>query len=223
MAGERAAAERRIPRGVVIASVVAAWLLARPTAADAHLMAANRATLNVVGESVFAVVSVPVSALHGFDDDGDGLLSMPELERHQDALKTEIDRRFVVSDGDDTGTTVRIDLVLSPQHDGAQDRSSQVVALEHTRFSSAPRDLGLLCDLFGARDGERSLELTATRHTGKGAESEPATLTPEARAHRFFAPATAAPPRGDRARHASVFALALAALCASVAFRRKLF
>jgi hypothetical protein len=223
MAGERAAPARRIARGAVVASVVAWWMLSSPSAAEAHLMAANRATLNVVGESVFAVVSVPVSALHGFDDDGDGVLSMPELERHQDALRTEIDRRFVVSDGDDAGTTVQIDLVLSPQHDGPQDRSSQVVALEHTRFSSAPRDLGILCDLFGGRDGEQSLALTATRHTAKGAEVEQATLTPEARAHRFFAPATAA--RGPSAgmRQASLFAVALAALFASVAFRRKLF
>jgi hypothetical protein len=141
----------------------------------------------VVGDAVFAVVSVQVSALHGWDDDGDGLLEVGELERHYDALRAEIDARFVLSDGDVRASTVRVDLVLSPQHEGAPDRADQIVALKHATFAAPPSDLQLTCDLFGARPSEQELTFTATLHPASGPEKETAVLTPSSPDHRFFA------------------------------------
>lgn len=155
--------------------------------ADAHLMAAKQGTLNVVDSAIFGVVSVPVSALHGFDDDGDGLLEIRELERHYEALSTEVAHRFVVSDGDVAATTVQVDLVLSPLHEAAPDRADQVVALEHATFARPPSDLRLACDLFGTRASEQELTFTAKRHPASGVEAEKAVLTPHSATHAFFA------------------------------------
>jgi hypothetical protein len=177
-------------RAFLLAGLVAAGLLgARP--ADAHLMPAGHGTLNVVGDAVFGVVSVPVSALHGFDDDGDGLLEIRELERHYDTLAAEIGRRFVVSDGDVAASTVHVDLVLSPQHEAAPDRADQVVALEHARFAGPPVRPSLACDLFGADASGQELAFTATRHPASGAEVETTVLSPSCSTHRFFAPSYA--------------------------------
>jgi hydrogenase/urease accessory protein HupE len=155
--------------------------------ASAHLLPDRRGTLNVVGNAVFAVLAVPVSALHAFDDDGDGRMSVAELNAHQAALRAEVDPRFSITDGPTAGQTVSLDLVLSPPHDGAPGEAETVVALKHVTFIAPPADLRLACDLFAASGADRGLTFTATRHPdGAPAESEAAILTPLASEHRFF-------------------------------------
>jgi hypothetical protein len=53
-----------------------------PRIAAAHLLPPQNATIHAVGDKVYAVVSVPVSALAAVDDDADGELSATELRRH---------------------------------------------------------------------------------------------------------------------------------------------
>ena len=57
---------------------------------QAHLMAAQKGTLNIVNDAAFLVLSVPVSALKGVDDDGDGALSKAELTTHADAIRAQV-------------------------------------------------------------------------------------------------------------------------------------
>jgi hypothetical protein len=186
--------------------------------ADAHLMPARQGTINLVDRGAFAVVSLPVSSLHGFDDDGDGVMSLTELTRHDADLRAEIDRRFSIFDGETLAHTERVDLVLSPQHDATPDRASEVVALKHATFATPPSDLRVTCDLFGASPSEQALTITATRNKATTPDAEPATFTPTSMDHRLFrrAPAAsiAAPPAllGDRA-FLSVGAACLLALC----------
>jgi hypothetical protein len=157
-----------------------------PRAALAHLMPDRQGTLNVVDNSVFAVLAVPVSALHGFDDDGDGALGAAELQAHKDALRAEVDRRLALHDGATLAETVRVDLVLSPQHGASESKADVVVALKHATFRAPPTDLRLACDLFAAT-GDRALTFTATRHpVGAEAQTEAAFLTPLSPEHRFF-------------------------------------
>lgn len=44
-------------------------------AAHAYLMVAQRGTLNLVGDGGFMVLSLPISAFTGIDDNADGQLS----------------------------------------------------------------------------------------------------------------------------------------------------
>jgi hypothetical protein len=173
-------------RAVAVVALLALSWIARARPALAHLMPAGQGTLNVVGDAVFAVLSVPVSALHGFDDDGDGLLSAPELDRHRAELSAEIDRRFALSDREVPGTTARVDLVLSPDHEASPDRAAQVVVLKHARFAGPVTDLRLRCDLFGERSDDRALAIAATRHPSSGPEAERAVLSAASPSHRFF-------------------------------------
>ena len=50
-------------------------LLCAIAPAQAHLMVAQHGTLNLVGDGVYMVLSLPVSAFAGSDDDGDDKLS----------------------------------------------------------------------------------------------------------------------------------------------------
>ena len=177
------------------AAVTTALLLGAQTA-RAHLIPAKQGTVNVVGAAVYTVVSVPTAALHDADDNHDGVLDVYELDRHEEALRAEVDRRLSIFDGSREAKTVRIDLILSPQHEAAGDRADQVVALKHSVLDAPPADLRVRCDLFGGSDPE--LKITATRHPASGTQTEVAILRPGATEHAFF-PEIAAPPRPARA------------------------
>jgi hypothetical protein len=72
--------------------------------AQAHLMVAQKGTVNVKQGRAYLMVSLPVSAFTGFDDDGDGQLSTAELQRHAPQLH----RQF------EAGAGLRVDGRLAP-------------------------------------------------------------------------------------------------------------
>lgn len=197
-----------------ISAALGAGALLLSARARAHLMAADRGTINVVGDGVFVVLSVPTSALSGVDDDGDGVVDQGELSRHEAAIREQVERRLSIFDGDRRATTVRIDLVLSPAHEGAPDRADQLVVLEHARFDAPPAALRVTLDLFPAQATDARVELTATRHPASGTEAHSVTFTPRAPTHVFFAPAESASPpdSGDRSGGAPVGLVPLGAL-----------
>jgi hypothetical protein len=177
---------------IATAATLSLALLLGAPGAEAHLMAAGNGTVNVVGANVYAVLSVPVSALPSADDDHDGVLDARELDRHEAALRDEVDRRLAILDGAVTARTVRVDLILSPAHDGPGDRADHVVVLKHAVLDAPPAELRVRCDLFGEGATDRTLTFTATRHPASGVETDVAALTPDAVEHAFF---PTAPPR----------------------------
>jgi hypothetical protein len=195
----------RLSAGARVASLVLALASLAPVTAEAHLLPSGRATLNRVGTSVFAVVSVPVSALSGYDDDGDGLLSLEELGRHEDGLRDQIRRRFDLHDGDVHPEVIRLDLALSPEHEARPDRADQVVALEHVAFSAPPRSVGLRTDLFDPRSTDPRLTVTASRARDP-ATSESAELTPTVSSHEFLVSSSVSPARWPAGTAAGVWA-----------------
>lgn len=166
-----------------------------PSQASAHLIAAQQGTINLVGDSAFVVLSVPVSSLREVDDDGNGQVDQVEFKKHEAAIKEQIDQRLTVSDGSRGARTVSLDLVLSPRHEAASDRADQIVALKHAKFTAAPEAVQVRCDLFGAQPNEREVTFSATRKKSPefAAERQTTTLAPGRTEHTFFHP-TAPPP-----------------------------
>jgi hypothetical protein len=157
--------------------------------ARAHMMPAGQATLNVLEDAVFEVVSVPVSAVAsaGADEDHDGRLSDREVAAHEAALVSQVVSRFKLFDGEREGT-----LELSIVRSEADDRdpataagAQQLLALLKTRFPAPPRALRVETDLFGTTPDDQHISVRATR----GADKETARLDSKTRAHVFFAPA----------------------------------
>jgi hydrogenase/urease accessory protein HupE len=146
----------------------------------------QNATLHLIGDKVYVVVSVPVSTLTGVDDDGDGQLSAAELRRHQANIDRQFQQRFQLSTANETGR-VLTSWVLSPQTGGGLLLpTSYVVVLEVAQFSRPVSELWVRTDLFGTRNGEAQMSLRATGDQLHGAETELAILDPLVKTHVFF-------------------------------------
>ncbi len=119
-------------------------------------MPAQNATMNIVGNSAFMVVSVPVSALHGIDDGGNQRLSVAGIQRHNADIVSQFNARFHVESQGTPGTAV-LTWVMDPQTDGAQIDMSYVVVMQRLDFAQEPRQPSVTTDLFGSSAGESTM------------------------------------------------------------------
>jgi len=134
----------------------------------AHLMVAQKGTLKLGKGGYFFVVSLPVSAVAGIDDDGDGLLSKKELRQHRETIKSAVREGFVLESPDKGALVIEGLLLNSARHHRKGKRpASHIVAMG--RFSAEPDDLGLVLkmNLFGKAKSEQRFEITITRDKKK--------------------------------------------------------
>lgn len=148
------------------------------SAAHAHMMPAQRGTLNFVGDGAFMVLSLPVAGLMGADDDGDGLLSLAELRQHSASIVGQLKDKVRLIDDQGTRPLDGIMLTLVPPDNTPSAPASQLVVMG--RFALAPaavtasndstdsRDnLQFKVNLFGTVDAEQTYQITATRAAQK--------------------------------------------------------
>jgi len=133
--------------------------------AQAHLIAAQKGTLNIVGDAAFLVLSVPVSALRGVDDDRDDALSKAELAAHADAIRAQVLAGVQLLG---SGEALPLQLVML---DTAPPDSTPTAVARHLvvlgRFQLqqgvAGDGLSLRLALFGPMASEQQQDLTITR------------------------------------------------------------
>lgn len=152
------------------------WLA---TTAQAHLLPAQTATMNIVDRAAFFVVAVPVSALRDIDANGDGQLSLTELDRGRAQITTQFDARFHAVSNGQAGRPV-LTWVMAP--DEGASTMDYVVILHRVDFADTPTHPVIATDLFGTAPGQAAMTLTATR----GGATEVAVLRPGAASHEFF-------------------------------------
>lgn len=165
-------------------------LMLSATPAWAHLMAAQKGTLNLVGDGAFMVLSVPVSALQGVDEDGDNTLSKAEVHAHATAIQTQV-RAGVQLLGPDGPLPLQLMMVdVAPLDDAPAAGASQLTVLgrfqlrasvdrDETAQAAPPDELSLRFGLFGVRTSERQQHLTITR----GKDAQWLGFTPEQTTH----------------------------------------
>ncbi len=170
------------------------WVGLFTSLASAHLLPAQNATINIIDNAAFVVVSVPVSALSGVDDNRDGMLTPAEIQLHSDSITQQFSARFHVSDRGKSGATV-LNWIVPPQTDGSDDRSTYVVLMQRVNFASPIQNPEISTDLFGTAPNEASLTITATRDSAaqpafaaNAADKlrEVAILEAGANTHQFF-------------------------------------
>lgn len=129
----------------------------------AHMMVAQHGTLNVIDDGVFMVLSLPVSAFEGVDDDKDGKLSVIEFTTHRPAIIKMIHSKVVLKD--DSGKLPLQGLILSPvtSHHSPKKPSSQLIVMGRFTLVNPNSDLQYEVKLFGKNTEEKLLEITATR------------------------------------------------------------
>ena len=165
----------------MIRLLLALSLLVSAGIAQAHLLPKQNATMKIVDDSANFVVSVPVSALINVDDDGDGLLSAQEVQRHSKDIEQQFTSRFVVTNEGKSGKNLMV-WVVPPQTDGDPLDSDYVVILHRVQFDETPRSPVVETDLFGTREGEAQMTLRATLEESQ----EVAILTEGSGKHQFF-------------------------------------
>ena len=136
-------------------------LIMLPVCTRADLLPAQNATLTLIDNSVYLVVSTPVSALNNVDDNQDGLLSNAEIEKHTTDIQTQFQNKFNLSDDDRAGKVV-LTLVRDPGTSAPPGGFSYVVVLQRINFPTAPQHLQVTTSLFGTQKGEDKITLQAT-------------------------------------------------------------
>lgn len=159
-------------------------------------MPAQQGTLNVLNDSAFVVLMVPVSTFQGVDDNHDTRLSNAEVLTHNTALQAQIRARFRVytthtqsssawSIGTQTFVSVRAEhdeQGTAPGQGPDSVGAKHILVLLKAQFEGAPDAIRVETDLFGTAPEERVLTLRTTRN----AETAVARLTPEAMSYEFF-------------------------------------
>lgn len=158
---------------------------AAPT--QAHLMENQQGTLNLVGQRGYLVLSLPVSALQGVDDNRDGRLDGVELQRHAAAIERDLRARVRVSDGGKVAPLDGVLLNLSPDENHREGPATHLVLLAVAMFPAAPRSPQLELRVFGRAEAERSYRFVATRRDQAGKVREQVVrFTPTTSRHIFF-------------------------------------
>lgn len=159
------------------------WVGLLTSGASAHLMVAQHGTLNWAGSGAFLVVSLPVSAFSGVDDDGDGLWTPAELQRHWQTVERQVVDGVRLHCGSADCPLQGLMLQLSPEHGATA--SSQLVVLGRFDLSQAPASPAFDIRLKGARPEEQQLRMTLTR----GDETQVMLLSPQRHHQQVFPPA----------------------------------
>ena len=152
-----------LPEYIAIAVLTFACTLLAGPLAQAHLMVAQHGTLNIVDEDIFMVLSLPISAFYGIDDDDNGDVSMVEFNNHRDAIVQAIRQGVTLRDAQ--GNCSLEGIMLSPvvSHDRLDEPISQLAVMGRFALSGSDDDLRFHMGLYGKQAAEQLIEMTATR------------------------------------------------------------
>jgi hypothetical protein len=149
-------------------------LLLTGTAAYAHLVDAQKGTLSLDADRAYLVMSIPISGLQGFDDNGDGLLSTDEFKTHLQAIESQIQNGIELSDSKRIIPISNLVVQLSLSSDKPEPER-QLLAIGQYALQGMGTDLRFKVQIFGLRADEKRQYITVTR----GAETQLLTLTSE--------------------------------------------
>jgi hypothetical protein len=128
----------------------------------AHVMVAQHGTLNVTEDGVYMVISLPVSAFSGIDEDLDGKLSAEEFATHRLSIIDTVHSKIALKDK--SGKLALQGIILSPvtDHHSPKAPASQLVVMGRYTLVKPNSAFEYQVRLFGKRPAEKTLEITAT-------------------------------------------------------------
>lgn len=154
------------------------------TPARAHLMVAQHGTLNIVDDGAFMVLSLPISAFDGLDENADGRVSMLEFNNQRSVVVSLIRAHVVLTDAE--GPAPLQGIMLSPvRPHGVNDASiSELIVMGRFDVNQPDGELHFHVSLFGNGADEQSIEMTAKRQ--QNGQEHSFELTPDRRASTLF-------------------------------------
>lgn len=160
------------------------WFLNLP-AAQAHLIVSQRGTLNIVAGGAYMVLSLPVSAFTGIDDDGDGRLSVQELRAHAGSIEAQVQSGVSLVSSQGVHALEGVMLNTAAPEDAPTAQVEQIVVMGRFPMDPGANDLVFSLGLFGSGPNEQVEQITVTR----GPESQLLTLSPKNARDQVLPPA----------------------------------
>lgn len=152
--------------------------------AHAHLMVAQRGTLNIVDNGAFMVISLPVSAFEGVDDDADGLLSDEEFTRHKQTLLQTVKQGIVLTDAGGSHYLQGLLLSPAPTDETHPESTQQLVAMGRFQLEQPTVAMQLQMGLFGTGADEQVQYITVSRPAD--GRRQLLVFSPQAQAHELM-------------------------------------
>lgn len=154
-----------------------------------HLMAAQKGTLRFEDERAYLVVSLPVSAFNGLDQDGDGGVTQREFESYRAEVVAQVQRGVLLQSSG--GIIALTDILLSPEtshstaaanshsRSGAAESAviDQVTVLGVFPLGFSKDELALSIELYGTAADEQAYEMSVS--TSQTAVRQVRLLTPQ--------------------------------------------
>lgn len=147
-------------------------LLLAGHSAHAHLVLAQRGTVNIVDRSIHVALSLPVSGLKGFDDDHDGAMSAAELTAHYPELELQVRAGIGLQVGANALQPDVLTINTSPPdrtpdqtfNDEPPGPAQQLVVMARFTLPSPNlTGLALRVSLFGKQPAEQQIDVVVTR------------------------------------------------------------
>lgn len=176
-----------------------------PALSFAHLMPEGNGSARLHENKAYTLISIPVGVLTGFDDDGNGSISVDEGRAHYAGLQAQIEKLVWLTDGKVRGKTLWSDLQVPHYDSSSMVTSNAVIHIRVSGWDHPVTALVLHADIFTRRDKELAFRVL------RGDSTERATLTARRREAGFFGARVAEPPRPSLLGPALVVALLLAA------------
>jgi HupE / UreJ protein len=154
--------------------IVVSWACAI-SAAQAHLIVSQRGTLNIVGDNAFMVLSLPVSAFKGIDNDADGSLSLVELRANASIIEDQVKSNVFLESIHGRKTVDGLMLNTVPPENDHAAPAKQIAVLGRFALEPEAAQLKFTMLLFGAASDERVEHITITQ----GSRSQLMTLSAE--------------------------------------------
>ena len=143
----------------------------------AHMMVAQHGSLNVVDGGVFMVLSLPVSAFKGIDDDKDGKLSKEEFTKHRSTIAKVINEKVVLKDQSGKLFLQGMMLSLVNSHHSPKEPAAQLIVMGRYPLVDPKSVLQYQVSLFGSESSEQIFNITATRKSDN--KKQTIELTPQ--------------------------------------------
>jgi hypothetical protein len=154
-------------------------LIAAP--AHAHVMPAGQGSSRIDKNHAYTMIALPVSVVHGFDDDHDGRMSDAEARAHADDIGAQLKRLVHLSDADVPETIVLQNFTLEQPGDTLLTTFATLTLVRISEWKDPVGSLRIAADVFpgAAKD---SILFRAVR----GDSTETAYLKSGSDAHAFF-------------------------------------
>jgi hydrogenase/urease accessory protein HupE len=152
--------------------------------AFAHLMPTGQGAVRLVGDSAYAVVSIPISVLSGFDDNRDGLIDADEINAYRASLSAQISRVLQFYDSGEPGKLIFEDLLLSHTDEPNYKGADHIVVVRRYQWNEPIRSLSVRADIFDT-PATRNAQLLMRGIVGE--KSEAAIMSRHRNEYAFFA------------------------------------